>query len=98
MQEKRPTRCDKLLIFIHSTCFGHHYAHHQEYKPGSCLCCEMLAVVCVYCYCMCVLLLYVCTAVVCVYCCCMCVLLLYVCTSVVCGRTTSSEQYTHTTA
>src|SRR5215510_15008138 len=46
---KKPTRCDKMLNFIHSTCFGHHYVHHQEYKPGSCLCCEVLAVVCVYC-------------------------------------------------
>src|SRR5215469_1429645 len=35
--------------FIHSTCFGHHYAHHQEYKPGSFLCCVALAVGCVYC-------------------------------------------------
>src|SRR5215510_9746749 len=82
---KKPTRCDKLLNFIHSTCFGHQYAHHQEYKPGSCLCCEVLAVV------LCALLLY------CVHCCCivctavvLCVLLLYcvhccciVCTAVV---------------
>src|SRR5215475_9927146 len=35
--------------FIHSTCFGHQCAHHQEYKPGSCLCCVALAVGCVYC-------------------------------------------------
>src|SRR5215510_4578195 len=35
--------------FIHSTCFGHQYAHHQEYKLGSCLFCVALAVGCVYC-------------------------------------------------
>jgi hypothetical protein len=28
---KEPTRCDKVCSFIASTCFGHQYAHHQEY-------------------------------------------------------------------
>jgi len=42
---KRPTRCNRLVFFIaklavRSTCFGHHYAHHQElksYTDGCCL-------------------------------------------------------------
>ena len=33
---KRPTRCNRWLfiakLIVHSTCFGHHYAHHQEIK------------------------------------------------------------------
>jgi hypothetical protein len=29
---KEPTRCDKVCSFIASTCFGHQYAHHQEYN------------------------------------------------------------------
>jgi hypothetical protein len=31
---KRPTRCNRLVfiakLIVRSTCFGHHYAHHQE--------------------------------------------------------------------
>jgi hypothetical protein len=33
--KKEPTRCRKVEVFIgviNSTCFGHRYAHHQEYK------------------------------------------------------------------
>jgi hypothetical protein len=29
---KELTRCDKVRSFIASTCFGHQYAHHQEYN------------------------------------------------------------------
>jgi hypothetical protein len=33
---KRPTRCDRWFfiakLIVRSTCFGHHYAHHQELK------------------------------------------------------------------
>src|SRR5215467_8963480 len=39
----------QIVDFFHSTCFGHHYVHNQEYKPGSCLCCEVLTAVFVNC-------------------------------------------------
>jgi hypothetical protein len=29
---KEPTRCKNVCSFIASTCFGHQYAHHQEYN------------------------------------------------------------------
>jgi hypothetical protein len=29
---KEPTRCNKVCSFIALTCFGHQYAHHQEYN------------------------------------------------------------------
>jgi hypothetical protein len=31
-ESKEPTICDKVCSFIASTCFGHQYAHHQEYN------------------------------------------------------------------
>ena len=41
---KRPTGCNRMVfiakIIVRSTCFGHHYAHHQElksYTDGCCL-------------------------------------------------------------
>jgi len=41
---KRPIRCNNWFFIakltVRSTCFGHHYAHHQElksYKDGCCL-------------------------------------------------------------
>jgi hypothetical protein len=56
--QKEPTRCrrnqldaEELEFFIgvvNSTCFGHHYAHHQEYKtkPTNRMQCSSLAVLC----------------------------------------------------
>jgi len=39
-----PTGCNRMVfiakLIVRSTCFGHHYAHHQElnnYTDGSCL-------------------------------------------------------------
>ena len=41
---KMPTRCNRLVfiaeLIVRSTCFGHHYTHHQElkiYTDGCCL-------------------------------------------------------------
>jgi netrin-G3 ligand len=31
-ERKERTICDKVCSFIASTCFGHQYAHHQEYN------------------------------------------------------------------
>jgi hypothetical protein len=36
VENKRPTGCNRLVfiakLIFRSTCFGHHYAHHQELK------------------------------------------------------------------
>jgi hypothetical protein len=32
LKGKEPTRCDRVCSVIASTCFGHQYAHHQEYN------------------------------------------------------------------
>jgi len=38
MHVKRPTRCNRWFFIakltVRSTCFGHHYAHHQELMMG----------------------------------------------------------------
>jgi hypothetical protein len=47
--KKEPTRCRKVEVLIgvnNSTCFGHHYAHHQEHntKQTDRIRCSTLAV------------------------------------------------------